>query len=121
MPSLRARVALVLALLLTFSLAPGAVASASPDTSTTTTLAESTGASTPVAGWQIQSSAQVSADGAAVSRTQFNARSWYPVGPRSTVLAGLVQNGKYPDLFYSANLRDKVNPADFKVPWWYRS
>ncbi|MEV4314505.1 sugar-binding domain-containing protein [Actinocrispum sp. NPDC049592] len=121
MPSLRARVALVLALLLTFSLAPGAVASASPDTSTTTTLAESTGASTPVAGWQIQSSAQVSVDGAAVSRTQFNARSWYPVGPRSTVLAGLVQNGKYPDLFYSTNLRDKVNLADFKVPWWYRS
>jgi exo-1,4-beta-D-glucosaminidase len=121
MSSLRARVALVLAVLLTFSLTPAAVASASPDSTATTAVPESTGSTTPVAGWQIQSSAQVSADGGQISRTPFNARSWYPVGPRSTVLAGLVQNGRYPDLFHSTNLRDKVNPADFTVPWWYRT
>jgi exo-1,4-beta-D-glucosaminidase len=121
MSSLRARCALVLALLMTFTLAPAAAAAPPPESAASTALPESTGTSTPVAGWQIQSSAQVSADGSAISSTQFGARNWYPVGPRSTVLAGLVQNGRYPDLFYSTNLRDKVNPADFKVPWWYRT
>ena len=121
MSSLRARVALVLAVLLTCSLAPNVTAAASPDTAAVTTLPDFTGNTTAVAGWQIRSSAQVSAGPDEISQTRFAARDWYPVGPRSTVLAGLVQNGKYPDLFHSTNLRDKVNPADFKVPWWYRT
>jgi exo-1,4-beta-D-glucosaminidase len=121
MSSLRARAALVLAILMTFTLTPAAVAAPPPDSAVSTVLPESTGGTTPVAGWQIQSSAQVSAGEAEISQTRFNARSWYPVGPRSTVLAGLVQNGRYPDLFYSTNLRDKVDPAAFKVPWWYRT
>jgi exo-1,4-beta-D-glucosaminidase len=121
MPSLRARVALVLALLLPLSLSTATTANADPTAEVTTALPDSTGAPTVVAGWQIQSSAQVGAGAEEISRTGFSARAWYPVGPRSTVLSGLMQNHKYSDLFYSTNLRDKVNPADFKVPWWYRT
>ncbi|MBI0383983.1 exo-beta-D-glucosaminidase, partial [Streptomyces albiflaviniger] len=43
----------------------------------------------------------------------------HPVGPRSTVLAGLLAAGAYPDPFYSTNL-EKIPAADFTVPWWYR-
>jgi exo-1,4-beta-D-glucosaminidase len=119
MSSLRARIALVLAILFTVSLAPGAVAA--PEVAVTTALPEAAASSTPVAGWQIQSSKVVTAGGEDISQPKFSGAGWYPVGPRSTVLAGLVQNGRYPDLFKSTNLRDKVDRADFQVPWWYRS
>jgi exo-1,4-beta-D-glucosaminidase len=120
MSSLRVRVALVLAVLLSLSLAPAATAApAAADVSTTLSDAESS--STAVRGWQIQSSAQVSATGEEISKSRFDGSRWLPVGPRSTVLAGLVQNGRYPNLFHGTNLRDNVNKADFQVPWWYRT
>ncbi|GII21579.1 glycoside hydrolase family 2 protein [Planosporangium mesophilum] len=83
------------------------------------TVAGGPGSATPIAGFLIQSSAKV-ADEAAVSRPGYPAAGWYPVSPRSTVLAGLVQNHKYPDPFYSTNLRS-IPEADFAVPWWYRA
>lgn len=86
-----------------------------------TTVPARPGTVTTVSGWQIQSSAVATEAGEAVSRVGYPARGWYPVSPRSTVMAGLVQNGKYgDDLFHSTNLRDRVDPADFTVPWWYR-
>ncbi len=33
----------------------------------------------------------------------------------------LVTNGEYPDLFFSTNMRDQVDPSRFAVPWWYRT
>jgi exo-1,4-beta-D-glucosaminidase len=86
-----------------------------------TTLSNAESSSTAVRGWQIQSSAQVSATGEEISKSRFDGSRWLPVGPRSTVLAGLVQNGRYPNLFYGTNLQDNVNKADFQVPWWYRT
>ncbi|MEA5363405.1 carbohydrate-binding protein [Amycolatopsis sp., V23-08] len=74
---------------------------------------------TAVPGFLIQTSAQVS-DDSAVSKPGFNTAGWYPVGPRSTVYAGLLANGKYADPFYSTNMKN-VPTADFKVPWWYRT
>ncbi|WP_206795875.1 carbohydrate-binding protein [Amycolatopsis sp. MtRt-6] len=76
-------------------------------------------AATPVPGFLIQTSAQVS-DDSAVSRPGYNTAGWYPVGPRSTVYAGLLANGKYADPFYSTNMKN-VPVADFQVPWWYRT
>ncbi|WIV53556.1 glycosyl hydrolase 2 galactose-binding domain-containing protein [Amycolatopsis nalaikhensis] len=74
---------------------------------------------TAVPGFLIQTSAQVS-DDSAVSKPGYNTSGWYPVGPRSTVYAGLLANGKYADPFYSTNMKN-VPTADFKVPWWYRT
>ncbi|ALG11949.1 glycoside hydrolase family 2 protein [Kibdelosporangium phytohabitans] len=73
-----------------------------------------------VPGWRMQSSAVATQGGAEVSGARFGDRSWYAVPARSTVMAGLVVNRKYPDLNYSTTLRDAVNPVDFAVPWWYR-
>ncbi len=74
---------------------------------------------TAVPGFLIQTSAQVS-DDSAVSKPGYNTSGWYPVGPRSTVYAGLLANGKYADPFYSTNMKN-VPTADFQVPWWYRT
>ncbi|MFF1609486.1 carbohydrate-binding protein [Amycolatopsis sp. NPDC058278] len=74
---------------------------------------------TAVPGFLIQTSAQVG-DDSAVSKPGYNTSGWYPVGPRSTVYAGLLANGKYADPFYSTNMKN-VPTADFRVPWWYRT
>ncbi len=118
MSSLRVRVALVLAVLLTFSLAQPSTAAPAD---LVTTLSEAESGNTAISGWQIQSSAQVSATGEEISQSRYDGSRWYRVGPRSTVLAGLVQNGRYPNLFHGTNMRDNVNRADFQVPWWYRT
>ncbi|MFC0549368.1 glycoside hydrolase family 2 protein [Planotetraspora thailandica] len=78
------------------------------------------GNATPIAGWKLKSSSAVRSGGEDVSQPNFKDTGWLPVSPRSTVLAGLVENGRYPDMFYSTNMRDNVDKADFKVPWWYR-
>src|SRR5262249_16440112 len=55
--------------------------------------------------WFIQSSADVHADGAAISRTGFPASKWYPATLPSTVLSALVQDQVYPDPYTGMNLR----------------
>jgi exo-1,4-beta-D-glucosaminidase len=77
------------------------------------------GTATAIPGFLIQSSSQVS-DDAAVSRPGFSTTGWYPVTARSTVYAGLLRNGEYPDPFYSTRMRD-VPKSRFQVPWWYRA
>ncbi|RZQ65753.1 glycoside hydrolase family 2 protein [Amycolatopsis suaedae] len=117
---LRSRLALLLALLLGIALAPAALAQQAPP-ETGAVLPEASGGTTRLGGWRIQSSAAVPAGGEEVSRPGFGSAGWYPVAPRTTIMAGLVANGRYPDLFHSTNMRDKVDRADFAVPWWYRS
>ena len=77
------------------------------------------GTAAAIPGYLIQTSAQVS-DDSAVSKPGFPTSGWYPVSARSTVYAGLLQNGKYADPFYSTNMKN-VPTADFQVPWWYRT
>ena len=75
---------------------------------------------TPIAGWHLQSSAVATAGGEVLSRPEYDPAGWYRVSARSTVMAGLIENGRYPaDLFHSTNLQ-KVDKAPFQVPWWYR-
>jgi exo-1,4-beta-D-glucosaminidase len=85
----------------------------------TTLLAAAAGSATPIPGWLMQTSAQVGND-AAVSQPGYSTSGWLPVAARSTVYAGLVANGRYPDPFYSANMAG-VPTAQFQVPWWYRA
>ena len=88
-------------------------------------------------GWAIQSSAQVTAEGEAVSRPGFATPGWHRASVPTTVVSALVADGTYPDPYYGTNLRKlpgvsyKVGtnfsnvamPADspFAVPWWYRT
>jgi exo-1,4-beta-D-glucosaminidase len=78
------------------------------------------GSSTPLAGFAIRSTAEVSDSATAVSSPGYRTAGWYPAGPRSTVLAALLADGVYADPFHSTNLQ-KVPRSDFQVPWWYRS
>ncbi|MGH8137247.1 MAG: glycosyl hydrolase 2 galactose-binding domain-containing protein [Steroidobacteraceae bacterium] len=83
------------------------------------------GSDTRIAHWQIQSSAKAQQSGAEVSSAGFSTRSWYPVSSRATVMAGLLENGKYQNVFYGDNLRAVEEPDSssnlFVIPWWYRT
>jgi exo-1,4-beta-D-glucosaminidase len=83
------------------------------------------GSVSAIAHWQIQSSAKAQEGGAEVSATGFSTSGWYPVSGRATVMAGLLENGKYENVFYGDNLRTVEEPdasgTMFVIPWWYRS
>jgi exo-1,4-beta-D-glucosaminidase len=83
------------------------------------------GSSTPIAHWQIQTSAKAQQDGAEISSAAVSTSEWYPASGRATVMAGLLENGKYENVFYGDNLRAVSEPDSsghvFVVPWWYRT
>ena len=83
------------------------------------------GSTTAIAHWQIQSSAKAQESGAEISAAAFPTSEWYPASGRATVMAGLLENGKYENVFYSDNLRTVSDPDSsghvFVVPWWYRT
>src|SRR5215470_6941197 len=68
------------------------------------------GSATAIAQWQIQSSAKAQQSGAEVSAAGFATRGWYPVSGRATVMAGLLENGTYQNVFYGDNLRAVEEP-----------
>jgi exo-1,4-beta-D-glucosaminidase len=112
-------VVVALALLMRASLAPAAgVFSPTP-------VGGELGSATTIAHWQIQSSAKAQQSGAEVSSAGYSTEGWYPVSGRATVMAGLLENGTYKNVFYSDNLRAVEEPDSsgnvFLVPWWYRS
>ena len=78
-----------------------------------------------VAHWQIQSSAKVQQSGTEVSSAGFSTDDWFPASGRATVMAGLLENGKYEQVFYGDNLRAVEEPdasgTMFVIPWWYRT
>ncbi|MFR9793012.1 glycoside hydrolase family 2 protein [Streptomyces sp. MB22_4] len=96
------------------------VAALKPAAARITHVSSAAGATTPLAGYAVQSTARVGDSPAVVSSPGYPARGWYPAGPRSTVLAALLAAGVYDDPFRSTNLA-KIPKADFEVPWWYRS
>ncbi|MFE0028333.1 exo-beta-D-glucosaminidase [Amycolatopsis sp. NPDC059021] len=98
-----------------------AVSSAPPRDEAPDSPVAGAGQTRTVTGWRLRSSGQAGQDGVALSSPSYDDGAWTSVPARSTVLGGLVAAGKYPDLNYSANLRDKVDPQDFTVPWWYRT
>ena len=85
-----------------------------------TRLNGSVGHVTVIAHWQIQSSAKVQESGAEISSDGFSTDGWSPVSGRATVMAGLMENGKYKDVFHDDDLRT-VARHHFVVPWWYRT
>lgn len=71
-------------------------------------------------GWLIQSSAEVRDKGGVISTADYSAKNWYSVSVPTTVLAGLVANGEYPDIFVGDNL-SRVPTHRFAASWWYRT
>jgi exo-1,4-beta-D-glucosaminidase len=88
-------------------------------------------------GWQIRSSAEVSADGAALSKPGPATAGWHAATVPGTVVGSMVANGAYPDPFFGMNLRSIPGatypiaknfshlpmPEDspFRRSWWYRT
>ncbi|KAL4799168.1 putative beta-mannosidase [Aspergillus venezuelensis] len=74
-----------------------------------------------VPGWHIVNAVNARATVAELSRPHADVTNWYRVGPRATVLGGLVQAKVYDesDLFHSDHL-SKVPRSLFKDPWLYR-
>jgi len=86
--------------------------------------------------WQMQSSARAGQAGDELATVGFNASGWHKITAPNTVLAGLVEDGTYKDIYTGMNLR-KVpgnfpKPFDvygfprepwspFKKPFWYRT
>jgi exo-1,4-beta-D-glucosaminidase len=83
------------------------------------------GTATAIAHWEIQSSAKAQESGAEVSSAGYSTHEWFPASGRATVMAGLLENGKYENVFYGDNLRAAAEPDSsgnvFVVPWWYRT
>jgi len=78
------------------------------------------GTTTAIAHWQIQSSAKAQESGAEISSAGFSTKGWYPVSGRATVMAGLMENGRYKNAFHDDELRT-VARHHFVIPWWYRT
>jgi exo-1,4-beta-D-glucosaminidase len=88
-------------------------------------------------GWAIQSSAQISDQGEAISTVGYAPKQWYSTTVPSTVFAALVQNHVYPDPYFGMNLRsipgvnypigdnfsgiDMPQDSPFRHSWWYRA
>src|SRR5215468_642663 len=119
MATIRVMAALALAALAVTSLARGEGALAP------TLVDGDAGSVTAIAHWQIQSSAKAQQSGAEVSAGGFSTSGWYPVSGRATVMAGLLENGRYQNVFYGDNLRAVKAPEAggnlFMIPWWYRT
>ena len=75
---------------------------------------------TAIAHWQMRSGAEAQQGGAEISSANFSPKDWYPVSGRATVMAGLMENDKYKDVFHDDELRT-VARHHFVVPWWYRT
>src|SRR5262249_30605193 len=87
--------------------------------------------------WQLQSSAKVKEDGAAISTAKYRPRGWHAVTVPTTVVGALVKNKVYPDPFFGKNIRSipgttypvgenfsnqpMLADSPFVVPWWYRT
>jgi exo-1,4-beta-D-glucosaminidase len=70
-------------------------------------------------GWQVQAAAAVKEPGEAIAGPGFDAAGWYPASLPATVMAVLMANGVYKDIFFAKNL-ETIPEAQFKGPWWYR-
>ncbi|MGA9121321.1 MAG: sugar-binding domain-containing protein [Bacteroidota bacterium] len=70
-------------------------------------------------GWQIQSSEECSAGGAALSLPGYVPQKWFPTTVPSTVLGALVRDSVYKNIWFGDNLAG-IPVGRFKKPWWYR-
>lgn len=108
----------VLALL--FLLVAASAARAAGEVPIPVTVAGSAGSVTRIQHWALQTSAKAQDGGEAISDPGYAASHWLPVTGESTVMAGLLENGRYPDVFHGLEMQ-RAGRRHFEVPWWYRA
>jgi len=69
-------------------------------------------------GFSLISANNVTDPGTTISTVGYNVTSWYPITVPSTVMAGLVANNVYSNVFFGTNL--KSVPDLTNQNWWYR-
>jgi exo-1,4-beta-D-glucosaminidase len=69
--------------------------------------------------WYIRPSSECKETGETISTPAFNARGWVKTPVPSTVLAALVKNNIYKDIYFAGNL-EKIPGEQFQQSWWYR-
>ena len=110
--AVRARRALGVPLLVLVSvLAVGAVGAA-PAVAATVTSTELSG------GWALRSAGTVTDTGGTISQVGYPTAGWSPVSLPSTVLAGLVANNVYENIYFGTNLQSVPDLTGQK--WWFR-
>jgi len=70
-------------------------------------------------GWYIRSSASCKQAGEIISTPGFSVEGWYKTPVPTTVLAALVKNNLYKDIYFAKNL-EKIPGDQFQQSWWYR-
>jgi exo-1,4-beta-D-glucosaminidase len=70
-------------------------------------------------GWSLRSATGVTDTGALISKSGYAMSGWYPVNVPSTVLAGLVANGVYSNIYVGTSLQ--TVPDLTTQNWWYRT
>lgn len=109
------------------SLALGAIACAhaAATAANAPIIAGGAGSVVPVSHWFIQSSANAQQSGDIISKPGYSTKDWYRVSGTATVLAGLLGDDEYPDVFHGMNLLGVEVPNTdhhrFEIPWWYRT
>ncbi len=69
-------------------------------------------------GWALRAADEVSDPGDSIATVGYPTTGWHPVTLPSTVLAGLVADGLYPNIYRGSNLGDVPDLTD--TQWWYR-
>ena len=71
--------------------------------------------------WMMQSDEIIKdAADSAISRTNYNTESWHKAIVPGTVLGSMATNGEIEDPYFGINMQ-KVDPEQFKQPWWFRT
>ncbi|HCU51741.1 MAG TPA: hypothetical protein DGG94_18405, partial [Micromonosporaceae bacterium] len=65
-------------------------------------------------GWALRSANNVSDTGTVISQPGYNAGAWSPITLPSTVLAGLVANNVYQNIYFGQNLKSVPDLAGRK-------
>lgn len=86
---------------------------------TTEAATAATVGSTPLtSGWALRSATGLADTGATISQVGYGTAGWNPISLPSTVLAGLVKNNVYQNIFFGQNLK---NVPDLTTQnWWFR-
>src|SRR5213596_460807 len=69
-------------------------------------------------GWSLRSATNVTDTGATISQPGYATTGWYPISLPTTVLAGLVANNVYQNIYVGTNLQ--TVPDLTTQNWWYR-
>lgn len=85
-------------------------------------LVSSPGDTAIIPGWSLQSATRITADISGLSQSGADVSTWYRMGSRGTVMAGLIESGVYDDasLFFSENMKQLTGQPTFYAPWLYR-